>query len=225
MEDQEQKVKSGEEVSEEDRYKYIGFDIYPGKVDRFWKSEEEERKYLEEMRRRKSSSSLLEREHSLMKIVLFSKVDRVILTITSILLLVSLFLPWFSVKGTGSLFFFGIGKLPATGALFGLFTGLMILIVLSSAAAGIISLLAIYRKEANQESYLENLKRKLKLNYLPLILWAVAIILSVIGMSTASPDSPLGASFNIIDFFTASSIGLWLNLPSLIINCVKISDL
>jgi hypothetical protein len=160
-----------------------------------------------------------------MRIVLFSRADKVILTITSILLVVSLFLPWFSVKGLGSLFFFGIGKLPATGVLFGLFTGLMILIVLSSAAAGIISLLAIYRKEASQESYLENLKKKLKLNYLPLILWVVAIILSVIGMNTASPDSPLGSSFNIINLFTASSIGLWLNLPSLIINCVKISDL
>jgi hypothetical protein len=225
MEDQNPKVNSTEEVSEEDRYKYIGFDIYPGKINKFWKSEEEEKKYLEEMHRRKSSTSLLEREHSLMKVVLFSRADKVILTITSIFLVVSLFLPWFSVKGVGSLLFFAIGRLPASGALFGLFTGLMILIVLSSAAAGIISLLAIYRKDARQENYLENLKKKLKLNYLPLILWVVAIVLSVIGMSTTSPDSPLGASFNIIDFFTASSIGLWLNLPSLIINCVKISDL
>ncbi len=225
MEDQNQKVSSADDVPEEERYKYIGFDIYPGKMHKFWKSDEEEKKYLEEMRRRKSSSSLLEREHSIIKIVLFSKADKVILTVTSILLVVSLFLPWFSVKGLGPLFFFGIGNLPATGALFGLFTGGMILMVLSSAAAGIITLLAIYRKEANQENYLENLKKKLKLNYLPLILWVVAIILSVIGMRTASPDSPLGSSFNIIDFFTASSLGLWLNLPSLIINCVKISDL
>ena len=225
MEEQNQRSSSSEKVSEEDRFKYVGFEIYPGKTKDFWESEEEKNKYLEERRQKKSQSSLLEREHCLIKTVLFSKADKVILTFTSLLMVASLFLPWFSVKNVGSLFFFGIGKLPVTGVLFGLFMVVMILTIISSAVAGVISLLALYKKETDKEIYLTNLKKKLKLNYIPLILWGVVIIISMIGMSTSSPDSPLGGSFNIINLFTVSSIGLWLSLPSLIINCVKISDL
>jgi hypothetical protein len=223
MEDQ--KKSSGEKVSDEDRYKYIGFEIYPGETRKFWENEEEKKNYIEEIQRKKSSSSLLEREHSLIKMTLFSKTDKVVLTIASIFMALCLFLPWFSVKGTGLLFFFQIGKLPAGGVLFGLFMVLMILTILSSAAAGVINLGALYKKEKDPESYLANLKKKLKLNYLPLILWAVVLFISVIGMNSTSPGSSAGGSFNIINLFTQSSVGLWLSLPSLIINCVKISDL
>jgi len=225
MEDQNQKNISAERVSDEDRFKYIGFEIYPGKTRKFWENEEEKKNYLEEIKRKKSSSSLLEREHSIIKMILFSKTDKVILTIASIFMVLSVFLPWFSIKGIGLLFFFQISKLQAGGVLFGLFMVLMILTILSSAAAGVINLGALYKKEKDPEYYLINLKKKLKLNYIPLILWAVVIFISVIGMNTSSPNSSAGGSFNIVDLFTQSSVGLWLSLPSLIINCVKISDL
>jgi len=225
MEDQNQKNISAERVSDEDRFKYIGFEIYPGKTRKFWENEEEKKNYLEEIKRKKSSSSLLEREHSIIKMILFSKTDKVILTIASIFMVLSVFLPWFSIKGIGLLFFFQISKLQAGGVLFGLFMVLMILTILSSAAAGVINLGVLYKKEKDPEYYLINLKKKLKLNYIPLILWAVVIFISVIGMNTSSPNSSAGGSFNIVDLFTQSSVGLWLSLPSLIINCVKISDL
>lgn len=131
MEDQNQKNSSAEKVPEEDRFKYIGFEIYPGKPRQFWENEEEKKNYLEDIRRKKSSSSLLEREHSLIKMVLFSKTDKVVLTIASIFMVLGVFLPWFSIKGIGLLFFFQISKLPAGGMLFGLFMVLMILTILS----------------------------------------------------------------------------------------------
>lgn len=102
---------------------------------------------------------------------------------------------------------------------------LMILTALSCAGAGVLSLLSLYKKYTDTDSYLSNLKKKLKLNYIPLVLWAVLILISFIGMPTRSAGSPLGSSFNVIDLLTASSLGIWLSLPSLIINCVKISDL
>lgn len=225
MTDKNQKNNAQEGVSEEDRFKYIGFDIYPSKTKEFWQSEEEKKKYLEEIRQKNSRSTLLERDHSLIKMKVFSRADKLILTITSFLMVVSLFLPWFSVKGVGSFFFFRVGSLPVGGALFGIFVVMMILTVLSSAGAGVISLLALYKKYNDTDSYLTNLKKKLKLNYIPLILWAVLILISVIGMPTGSSDSPLGGSFNVIELFIVSSLGIWLSLPSLIINCVKISDL
>jgi hypothetical protein len=225
MADRNQKNNAQQEVSEETRFKYIGFEIYPGKTKEFWKSEEEKKKYLDEVRQKGSQSTLLERDHSLVKMKVFSSVDRLILTITSILMVVSLFLPWFSVKGIGSLFFFSVGSIPAGGALFGIFVIFMILTVLSSAGAGVISLLSLYKKQTDIDSYLINLKKKLKLNYFPLVLWVILILISIIGMPTHSASSPLGGSFNVIDLFTVSSLGMWLSLPSLIINCVKISDL
>jgi hypothetical protein len=225
MDDQNSKNKAEEEISEETRFKYIGFDIYPGKTKEFWQNEEEKKKFLEEVRQKRSQSILLERDHSLVKVKVFSSVDRLIMTITSILMVVSLFLPWFSVKGIGSLFFFSVGSLPAGGALFGIFVVFVILTVLSSAGAGVISLLSLYKKQTDIDSYLSSLKKKLKLNYIPLALWVILIFISIIGMPTRSAGSPLGSSFNLIDLLTASSLGIWLSLPSLIINCVKISDL
>jgi hypothetical protein len=225
MEEQKSKNKAEEEISEETRFKYIGFDIYPGKTKEFWQSAEEKKKFLEEVKQRRSQSAFLERDHSLVKVKVFAKLDQLILTVTSILLVVSLFLPWFSVKGIGSLFFFSVGSLPAGGALFGIFEVLVILTVLSSAGAGVISLLSLYKKQTDMDSYLINLKKKLKLNYIPLVLWVILILISIIGMPTHSASSPLGGSFNVIDLFTVSSLGIWLSLPSLIINCVKISDL
>ncbi|MGB8658419.1 MAG: hypothetical protein WCE90_11665 [Candidatus Zixiibacteriota bacterium] len=225
MEHQDPKNSASEEVSEEARYQYIGFEIYPKKAREFWQGEEEKKKYLEEIKRKESRSAFLERDHSLVKVVVFSKVDKVVLTMTSLFMVVSLILPWFSVKGAGPVFFFNLGKLGLTGGLFGIFFVLVALTVLASAAAGVMSLLSLYKKSADADSYLANLKKRLQLNYVPLILWVLLIIVSIVGMPTKSLDSPLGGSFNVLDLFTASSVGIWLSLPSLIINCVKISDL
>lgn len=93
MADQNQKNDAQQEVSEETRFKYIGFEIYPGKTKEFWQNEEEKKKFLEEVRQKGSQSTLLERDHSLVKVKVFSSVDKLILTITSILMVVSLFLP------------------------------------------------------------------------------------------------------------------------------------
>ena len=46
MDDQKPGKKTEEKVTEETRYKYIGFDVYPKKPKKFWKSEEEKTKLL-----------------------------------------------------------------------------------------------------------------------------------------------------------------------------------
>jgi hypothetical protein len=89
--------------------------------------------------------------------------------------------------------------------------------------------LALYKKHGDPESHLANLKGKLKLNLIPLVLWAGIIVISSIGFSTPFADAlkidGFGDGFTIVNFFILSSYGLWLSLPSVIINCVKISDL
>ena len=240
MADKNQNNKTEERISEEMRFKYIGFDIYPKKAKKFWKSEEEKRRYLEEIRQKSSRAALVEREHSLVRVAVFSKVDRMVLTITSFLLTVSLVLPWFSLRGEGFHsqviglgYFLKLGTLfgyaPLSGALFSVFVVLVALTILFSFVAGLISLLAIYKKHSDVESYLTNLKKRLKLNLVPLVLWVALIIISTIGMPTPFADAlkvdGFGDSFNVINFFALSSYGVWLSLPCVIINCTKISDL
>jgi hypothetical protein len=240
MEDRNQHKKTEERVSEETRYKYIGFDVYPRKPKKFWKSEEEKRKQLEETKKKRAGSAFEERDHSLVRAAVFSKVDRMVLTITSLLLTVSLFLPWFSLRGEnfssqviGLGFFLKLGTLfdyaPLSGALFSVFVVLVALTILFSFVAGLISLLTIHKKYNDVESYLTNLKKKLKLNLIPLVLWVALIVISTIGMPTPFADAlkvgGFGDSFNVINFFAISSFGIWLSLPSVIVNCVKISDL
>jgi len=240
MKDQKQNKRTEQIIPEEMRFKYIGFDVYPRKVKEFWKSEEEKRRYLEEIRQKSSGSTLVEKDHSLVRAAVFSKVDRLVLTFTSFLLTVSLFLPWFSLRGEdfhsqviglgyllklGTLF----GYAPLSGALFSVFVVLAGLIILSSFGAGAFSLVAIHKKQNDVESYLTNLKKRLKLNLIPLVLWVALIIISTIGIPTPFADAlkvgGFGDSFNLINFFALSSFGVWLSLPCAIINCTKISDL
>jgi hypothetical protein len=240
MEDKSKSKKNEERVPEEIRFKYIGFDVYPKRPKRFWKSDEEKRKQLEEIKRKGSRSALEDREHSLVRAVVFSKVDRWILTVTSLILTISLVLPWFSLRGEsfnssvlGFGFFLKLGTLfgyaPLSGPLFSVFVILVGLTILFSFVAGLFSLLAMYRKYDQIESYLSNLKKKLKLNYIPLILWVVLMVISTIGMSTPLAGvfgiNGLGDGFTVVNFFMLSSYGIWLSLPSVIINCVKINDL
>jgi ABC-type multidrug transport system fused ATPase/permease subunit len=228
------------ETSEDLRFKYIGFEIFPQKVKSFWRSEEEKREYLEKVKQDKSQASLLERDHSLVKVSIFSKADKIVLAVSSFLLAISLFVPWFSVRGENLHHsYIGLGVIFKLGTLFGYasssgFGGvvssvLLLFIILSSCAVGVLSLLSIFKKYDEFEGYLTNLKKTLKLNLIPLALWVVLLFISIIGMPTPFAKSMgvkgLGNSFNIISLFALSSYGMWFSLACLIINCVKINDL
>ena len=241
MVEEDKKNEKEDKIPEDLRYKYIGFDIFPKKVKGFWKDEEEKRKYLEKVKEEKSQATLLDRDHSLVKASVFSKTDKIVLSIASVLLAISLIIPWFSLRGenfhytySGLSFIFKLGLLfgyaPLGGFLLSLFLVLLSLTILSSFGVGVLNLVAIYKKHNDLESYLAKLKKTLKLNLIPLSLWVVLIIISIIGISTPfagalSGVKGLGDGFNLINFFALSSYGMWLCLPCLIINCVKISDL
>jgi hypothetical protein len=240
MVEQNKKNEQEEKILEDLRFKYVGFEIFPEKVKSFWKSGEEKREYLEKVKEEGSQAALLERDHSLVRVSVFSKIDKIVLSITSFLLAISLFLPWFSVRGENFHHaYIGLGVIFKLGTLFGyasssgfgavLFLLLLLLVILFSCATGVLNLLSIFKKYNEFEGYLTNLKKTLKLNLIPLALWVVLLIISLIGMPTPFAKSMgvkgLGDSFNVISFFGLSSYGLWFSLTCLIINCVKISDL
>jgi hypothetical protein len=240
MAEQNKKNEEEDKISEDLRFKYIGLEIFPKKVKDFWKDEEEKRKYLEKIKEEKSQATLLDRDYSLVKVSVFSKTDKIVLSITSFLLAISLFIPWFSVRGENlHSSYIGLGVIFKSGTLFGyasssgfgavMFLILLLLTILFSCAAGILNLLSLFKKYDELEGYLANLKKTLKLNLIPLALWVVLILISMIGMPTPFAKSlgvkGLGDSFNVLSFFALSSYGMWFSLACLIINCVKISDL
>jgi len=240
MADEIRNEKGDESITEQTRYQYIGFDVYPKKPKEFWRDEEEKKKYVEETKKKDLRSALRESGHSLVQAVVFSKVDRLVLTVASLFLTVSLFLPWFSLRGEfyhsqvlGLGFFLKLGTLlgyaPLSGFLFGLFVILVGLVIIFSFAAGLSSLLALYKKQPDPERHLAGLKKTLKLNLIPLVLWVALIVISTIGFSTPFADAlgikGFGDGFTVVNFFMLSSYGMWLSLPSVIVNCVKIGDL
>ena len=96
MSDKQQKTHTPSKISEKERWKYIGFDVFPGEPKELFKSEEEKRKLVEGVRARlahhehlRSACTLLEER--------VSASDRIFLTIASVVMVLALFLPWYSV--------------------------------------------------------------------------------------------------------------------------------
>lgn len=231
-------VEEKKDAKEENlRYKYIGFDVYPLKAKRFWKNTEEEKKYLEQVKSRKEQG---ERDHSLVYVSVFSSVERIILTLTSALMILSLFLPWFGFsRGETAMsynalqYLFNFGSLMTYsglgGGLMGILAILFLLIIIVSFLLGVFNLLSIYGKTNTEEKYLPKIKRILRFNSIPFVLWILAIVLSIIGIST-----PLASAFgvkqfkevfNVVTLVSISGIGLWISLGCWVLNSVKANDL
>jgi len=225
---------------EEERYKYIGFDVFPGKPKKFWKSEEEQKSHLEKVKKRKRVLSGEEREHSLVHVDILSKVESLILTIFSALLVITFFLPWFSLeKGGQTISYTPLGYIQNFGFITNfsslggflpvVFVSFLLLFMILSLVSGVGNLFFLYRKVEPLEKYLKSLKRMLFFNYLPVSLWLLVIMISIVGFSTplgsAFGVAELSESFNVVNFVTATNFGIWMALACLLVNGVKASDL
>jgi hypothetical protein len=83
-------------VIPEERFKYIGFGVYPGKVGNIFKSEEERRSLVERVRAKLSRSQSEVRDGCTLLEVRLSPVEKGFLTAAAVALIVALFIPWFS---------------------------------------------------------------------------------------------------------------------------------
>lgn len=95
MSDKGQKDTPHKKVSERDRLKFIGFEVYPGEPKDLFKSEAEKDKLVQEVRERREHHDHLRGDCTLLE-ERVSKTDRLVLTIASIITVLSLFLPWYS---------------------------------------------------------------------------------------------------------------------------------
>lgn len=84
------------QVSEDQRFKYIGFEVYPGKPKDLFKNEAERTKLVEAVQEKRKKGEVIREECKLFE-ERVSWLDRIVLTLASVIIIAALFLPWFAV--------------------------------------------------------------------------------------------------------------------------------
>lgn len=79
----------------EDRFRYIGFEVFPGKVKDLFKSDSEKDQLVQKVKAKREKGEQL-REHCTLTVERVAGYEKIVMTVTSLVLVLSLFLPWFS---------------------------------------------------------------------------------------------------------------------------------
>lgn len=83
-------------ITEDQRFRYIGFEVFPGKVKDLFKTDDEREKYIDGVRKKRQKGDTLRDQCTLLE-ERISTTDRIVLTIASVVILATLFIPWYSV--------------------------------------------------------------------------------------------------------------------------------
>ncbi|MBK7141576.1 MAG: hypothetical protein IPH75_05810 [bacterium] len=263
MADQDKQPAAQRRISVDDRFHYIGFDVFPGKPGDLFSSEAEKTKLVDNLVARRSRGERL-REHCSLMIERISGYERWVLVLASLVILVSLFLPWFTVyqekvvesTSTASVAkaddergevlhaaqprkkveritetTTGIGSFGSLGTVFSGGFGLMLtglfglLFALSAIALPIYMLINLFKVKALNDQTALELKKLLRLNWVPVILFVAALVVSFLGggygSSAASSYANLGTSYGPDVFISVLSYGLVLTVGAFVLMALK----
>ncbi len=95
MADKENKKDAGKRINDDQRFRYIGFDVYPGKPGDLFKSESEKKQLVEAVVAKRDKGDVT-REHCTLFEERVSLSDRLTLGIACLVIFASLFIPWYS---------------------------------------------------------------------------------------------------------------------------------
>jgi ABC-type multidrug transport system fused ATPase/permease subunit len=225
---------------EELRYNYLGFDVAPGKIKEFWASEQEKKKYLEKIKERleKKKAHSIERDFSMVNASLLNPADRIIISIASVLMIISLILPYYNFQAYGSRIIGSalgylaniayIGSFVAWGnPLMKLIFVFTLVMILFSPLVGILNLLAL-NSGRRKENYFRRLKSIAKLNILAILLYLVMFILIATGQTNPFGSlgiEALGENLSLLSLINMSSFSLWLNIGAHFLGMVPALEL
>ncbi|MDZ4724285.1 MAG: hypothetical protein SGI97_10335 [candidate division Zixibacteria bacterium] len=82
-------------ISEDDRFHYIGFEVFPGKPKDLFSSDADKKKYVDSVHAKHEAGELI-RENCTLLEERVSRFEKIILTIASLAIIFSLFIPWYS---------------------------------------------------------------------------------------------------------------------------------
>jgi len=221
------------------RYRYLGFEVFPKKSGKFWKSDAEIDKHLAKVRSITSFTDW-ERDFSLIKTSDVTAVDRIVLIVSNIVLLLSMFLPWLSYwteQGRETATWFGVfGVLgSALGGAFTVGTGVGlaglcgVVVFVGTPVLAILGLLTLFKKGKDEEANVNRLRLILRLNYIGFGAWLLAIVFSLFGGDIAplvnAGLTKLGESFTVITLFSLISYGAIIPVAMFYLHALKSNDL
>jgi len=220
----------GKKPDPDDLYRYLGFEVNPGRIKEFWNSDNEKKAYLNEVQERGGKLSVFDRDTSILNIKLMSSADKIISIIGNFLLIIAFFLPIYSINlgsksisGSAISFFLNmpfIGSYAAWGSLSMILTVVVVsLILIACPAAGILNLLGLFNKKKG-DRYLETVKKFSRFTFIPIVLYLILLFLLLFGGPQPFGSlgvEALGDSLNITALFTLTGIGFWLNIVGLAI--------
>ncbi len=95
MPDEENKKRAANRIEESQRFKYIGFEVFPGKPKDLFKSEAEKAKLVDAVVAKRSRGEVIREECTLFE-ERVSVSDRLVLAVACLVILAALFIPWYS---------------------------------------------------------------------------------------------------------------------------------
>jgi hypothetical protein len=215
---------ANKEPETDDIIKYLGYEIHPGKIGEFWKSDEEKKQFLQQVKA-KGGQSVLDRETAIMNARTMSLADKVVSYFGSILLILGFFFPIYSfeidgrsVSGSALSYFANIGSVVGyasdSGIILLLCFLLFTLILLANPVLGVLNILGLMNKKSGEE-YLDAVKHNSRFFFIPLGLYLLLFLALIIG--GPHPARALGESFNLGAVFTMTGLGFWMNIAGLVL--------
>ncbi|HUU44685.1 MAG TPA: hypothetical protein VM118_03040 [Acidobacteriota bacterium] len=226
--------------SEDDRYRYIGFGVYPKGAPKFWKSDAEEQRFLERIRAA-AGTMIAERDFSFLHAEVMTMIDRVVLTLTALIMIGTALMPWVqfrTIAGTdfslywgaalGTLFG-GLSTAFASGLAVGLSALCAILMMIGGPILGLWILAVLWTKAKTPDAFLLRLRRPIKLGYVFLYLGAAVAILAFVGgripgFETWGLIDP-GEKYGFGTLTTLASFGPYVLVAMGVVAAVKSGDL
>ncbi len=221
----------------DDRYRYIGFEVFGSKTDPFWRNEDERKSYVAGLKQQIGSIY----RNSVVYSNVVSKTDRIFIIIASAMMILAPFLTW--MKATtlyGKVSFMGLlGVFNMSGFWFYVQkTGgwvipatvyLLAALAVVSLILGAMVLMTLFRKAPSEEVYLQKLKSVLRLNAIPFVMFLLVILLSLIGERIPFGQylgvQEIDSRYSIVTFIQLSSMGLWLSVFGFILNFNKSKEI
>ena len=96
MTDKEKKTQTEKRIDENQRFRYIGFEVFPHKPKDLFKSDADRQKFVEAVKKKRQKGELLREECTLVE-ERVSMGEQIVLAVASVVILIALFLPWYSV--------------------------------------------------------------------------------------------------------------------------------
>ncbi len=206
------------------RYIYLGFDYTPGKLKDFWDSEDEKKRFVDRIKSRLKGQHSIERDTSVVNAREINAADRWIISAASLVMVISLFLPYYSFEAFGSHFsgtplsYLGnLGYVSNFVAWGGFIVKLVffmtVLMIFLSPALGIFNIIAL-NTGLKKPNYFSRLKFVGRLNIIAIFMYLVMFILIALGQPNPFGSLGIGAlgeSMTLGTLIGLSSFSIWFN--------------